>query len=107
MRATSTVTIAADHPALAGHFPGVPIVPGVLLLDETLRALEQEHAPGRIRWRIGRAKFLKPVHPGETLLVEHETLANGSVRFYISSAGAAVAEGTLLPASAEEDPRGQ
>jgi len=29
------------------------------------------------------------------------------VRFYISSAGAAVAEGTLLPASAEEEPRGQ
>ena len=28
MRATSTVTIAADHPALAGHFPGAPILPG-------------------------------------------------------------------------------
>jgi len=51
--------------------------------------------------------LIKRPHPGETLLVEHETLANGSVRFYISSAGAAVAEGTLLPASAEEEPRGQ
>ena len=107
MRACSTVTITADHPALAGHFPGVPILPGVLLLDETLRALEQEQALSRIRWRIGRAKFLKPVHPGETLLVEHEMLSNGSVHFRVSSGGVAVAEGTLLPAPTEEDPRGQ
>lgn len=107
MRASSTVTITADHPALAGHFPGVPILPGVLLLDETLRALEQDEALAATRWRIGRAKFFKPVRPGETLLVEHERLANGSVRFSVSSAGAPVAEGTLLPAAPGDGPRGE
>ena len=40
----TTLTISADHPALAGHFSGVPIVPGVLLLDETLRALEEDES---------------------------------------------------------------
>ena len=69
----TTLTISADHPALAGHFPGVPIVPGVLLLDETLRALEEDESLALTHWRIGRAKFLKPVRPGETLLVEHES----------------------------------
>ena len=99
MRAAITVTIHPDHPALAGHFPGAPILPGVLLLDETLRALEAQDAtlvPGH--WRIGRAKFLKPVRPGETLLLEHEHLPNGSVHFLVSSAGTAVAEGMLVPA---------
>ena len=38
MGAVTTVTIAAEHPALAGHFPGAPILPGVLLLDEMVRA---------------------------------------------------------------------
>lgn len=107
MRASCTVTISADHPALAGHFPGVPILPGVLLLDETLRALEQDEALAATRWRIGRAKFFKPVHPGETLLLERESLPNGSVRFSVSSAGAPVAEGTLLPVTQGDGARGE
>jgi 3-hydroxyacyl-[acyl-carrier-protein] dehydratase len=105
MRAPTMVTIGADHPALAGHFPGVPILPGVLLLDETLRALEQDESLALTHWRIGRAKFLKPVRPGETLLVEHEKLANGSVRFTISSNGKPVAEGMLVPAEASDGER--
>ena len=93
-----SVTIDAEHPALAGHFPGAPILPGVLLLDEMLRAVEQEHAPAGTRWRIGAAKFVKPVRPGETLTLEHEPRPNGSIRFHIASAGHPVAHGVLVPA---------
>ena len=100
MGETITVTIRADHPALSGHFPGMPILPGVLLLDETLRALEQAESLAVTQWRIGRAKFLKPVGPGETLVVEHQRLPNGSVRFTVSSAGHLVAKGMLIPDAA-------
>jgi 3-hydroxyacyl-[acyl-carrier-protein] dehydratase len=93
----TTLTIAAEHPALAGHFPGTPIVPGVLLLDEALRAVEQDQAAGAIRWRIGAAKFVSPVHPGEALTLEHERLGNGSLRFTVSRAGQPVAHGVLVP----------
>ena len=99
MRAAITVTIHPDHPALAGHFPGAPILPGVLLLDE-IAAGAGDYPTQPLQpdaGSIGRAKFLKPVRPGETLLLEHECLPNGSVHFLISSAGAAVAEGTLVP----------
>ena len=34
--------VAADHPALPGHFPGRPIVPGVLLLDAVLQAMRRD-----------------------------------------------------------------
>ncbi len=103
MHLTATLTIPEEHPAFAGHFPGTPILPGVLLLDETLRALERED--GTARWRIAAAKFLKPVVPGEQLQVQHESRPNGSVRFHILSAGVLVATGTLLPAdfTAEHD----
>ena len=42
----------AEHPALQGHFPGTPIVPGVLLLDEALRAAASTQRAADY-WRIG------------------------------------------------------
>ena len=96
MRGTTSFTIGPEHPTLPGHFPGFPIVPGVLLLDEVLRTLEavDRHA----RWRIAQAKFLKPVRPGETLALEQEPGADGTVHFRVLCAGQAVAVGTLIPA---------
>jgi 3-hydroxyacyl-[acyl-carrier-protein] dehydratase len=96
MSPVTTLTIAAGHPALEGHFPGAPIVPGVVLLDEIVLALESEgEAAGG--WRIGAAKFVKPVRPGELLSLERERLANGSIRFSVLRGGQPVAHGLLLP----------
>jgi 3-hydroxyacyl-[acyl-carrier-protein] dehydratase len=100
MSELSTLTIAAEHPALAGHFPGAPVVPGVVLLDEMVRTLESEAGSGGGSWRIGAAKFVKPVRPGEVLTLERERLANGSIRFAVRRAGEPVAHGLLVPVPA-------
>jgi 3-hydroxymyristoyl/3-hydroxydecanoyl-(acyl carrier protein) dehydratase len=90
----TTLTIAAEHPALAGHFPDAPILPGVVLLDEMVRVVERG---GGGRWRIGRAKFVRPVRAGETLTLGHERLPNGSIRFSVLREGEPVAHGVLVP----------
>ena len=89
MSSVTPLTIGAEHPALAGHFPGTPIVPGVVLLDAALRAVELDAATAARRWRIGTAKFVSLVRPGEELMLEHECLANGSLRFSVSEGRAA------------------
>ena len=38
-------TIDPDHPCLPGHFPGRPVVPGVVVLDRVVEALEATHGP--------------------------------------------------------------
>lgn len=96
MAAITTVTIPLDHPALAGHFPGAPILPGVLLLDEMIRAVEAAGELSAGHWRIGSAKFVKPVRPGETLTLRHERLLNGSIACSVLSGGQPVARGVLL-----------
>jgi len=101
MGTVTTLTISAEHPAFQGHFPGAPILPGAVLLDETLRAAQLENSP-RQHWQIGSAKFVKPVRPGEPLTLECERLPSGSLRFAIRSAGRLVANGTLIP-SAQSD----
>ncbi len=64
------VSIGADHPAIAGHFPGRPIVPGVLVLREVLETARD--AMGRVKSVVGlpTVKFTSPLKPGELLTVE-------------------------------------
>ncbi len=63
---TGTFVIAHDHPALPGHFPGRPIVPGVVVLDRVLAAIEAAGAPAVGPLRLPQVKFLQPLLPGET-----------------------------------------
>jgi 3-hydroxymyristoyl/3-hydroxydecanoyl-(acyl carrier protein) dehydratase len=94
---------APDHPAFAGHFPGAPIVPGALLLDEVVNAfmqeLRREQGPDADAGicQISAAKFLSPVGPGETLAVVCSATTIGSTRFDISCGNRKVATGILLP----------
>src|SRR3546814_9281220 len=54
----SGFVIGDDHPALPGHFPGRPIVPGVVILDRVLDAIEAAHGPlGALR--LPQVKFLR------------------------------------------------
>ena len=101
MGTVNALTIAADHPAYAGHFPGLPLLPGVVLLDSALKQITQGTAMSVTQWRIATAKFHSPVHPGTALLLEHESLPDGSLRFSIrrGAGDALVASGLLLPAS--------
>jgi acyl-CoA synthetase (AMP-forming)/AMP-acid ligase II len=55
--------VPVDHPALAGHFPGRPIVPGVLLLDHVLEHIGQ--ALGRRVQQLQQAKFMSALQPEE------------------------------------------
>ncbi|HEX5461328.1 MAG TPA: hypothetical protein VFX20_15295 [Steroidobacteraceae bacterium] len=87
-----------DHPALDGHFPGAPVLPGVVLLDETIRALELTSGGEPRCWRVASVKFLRAVGPGESLVLQQEPLPSGAIRFTILSAGQAVATGVLSPA---------
>lgn len=61
--------ISADHPSLPGHFPGQPIVPGVVLLDRVVEALEQAHG-ALPAMRLPQVKFLKPLLPGQPAEVQ-------------------------------------
>lgn len=97
MTGETTLVIAPDHPAFAGHFPGMPILPGVVLLDAAVHAVSQAlgalGAPAGCQ--ISSAKFLSPVVPGETLSLSWTTSASGSVRFDMACGSRKIATGTL------------
>lgn len=75
--------IAGNHPAYAGHFPGMPITPGVVLLDEAIHAIAIQENLSLTQCRIGNAKFLKPVLPGTPMQLQYEIHTNGNISFQI------------------------
>ncbi|HXI47121.1 MAG TPA: hypothetical protein VNH39_00935 [Steroidobacteraceae bacterium] len=95
MKMHSTLCLAADHPVFAGHFPAFPVLPGALLLDEMLKAIELARGIDLHGWRIRSAKFLEAVRPGETLVLEHEAPAPGLIHFAIRVENRKVTSGTL------------
>ena len=60
--------IKADHPCLAGHFPGNPIVPGVVVLDEIFYALTAWKNNCQIE-HVSTVKFLAPIKPGQQFII--------------------------------------
>lgn len=62
-RVEFSFSVAPDHRSLPGHFPGNPIVPGVLLLDHLIQALEQ--ATGQRLSHLRQVKFISALLPGE------------------------------------------
>jgi 3-hydroxyacyl-[acyl-carrier-protein] dehydratase len=90
-----SIGIAADHPAFAGHFPGMPILPGAVLLDEALRIIEMDLSIDLTQWQLTAAKFLESVRPGDPLTVEHTGTADGGVRFTVRVADRSAVAGTL------------
>ena len=85
-----SVCIPANHPSLPGHFPGEPVVAGVILLDR-LAALLERKGCGALR-RIPAVKFRSPLLPGEVAELQ-VALTGKHVRFCISRHGEIVVSG--------------
>jgi 3-hydroxymyristoyl/3-hydroxydecanoyl-(acyl carrier protein) dehydratase len=90
----STYRLPRTHPALAGHFPGNPIVPGVLLLDEALHVIANSLGIRETDLRLMAIKFLSSAAPDELLHFEHQQLPNGHVRFAYRAPDRLIATGT-------------
>jgi len=87
MKKQKVLSIPMDHPAFAGHFPGTPIVPGVVLLDEVICAIVTDTGLPATNWQVSSVKFLSPLKPGESAIIEHEQSANGAIKFEVLCEG--------------------
>jgi len=87
--------IAIDHPALAGHFPGNPIVPGVLILDEVVQAAEQWR--GRLRLKgVESVKFTSELRPGNVFSINLRSEDLSHIAFECWHDGTRLASGRLV-----------
>lgn len=78
VRAVGSKLVSANEPYFAGHFPGVPVVPGVLLCEALAQLGAQVAAPdgGLALGGVHRARFRRPVVPGDALRLEVTAVAD-------------------------------
>jgi 3-hydroxyacyl-[acyl-carrier-protein] dehydratase len=92
------LSIAADHPVFAGHFPDAPVVPAVLLLSKVLDAADQWLGAPVQPLRLRQAKFPAPWLPGMQVLALLER-AGRQLRFEVRADAQTLALGVFeLPA---------
>ena len=96
---------APDHPALAGHFPQHPVVPGVLLLDAALHRIESAAAADGLGaagppWHIVAVKFHRPVRADESLQLNVAPQADRTLRFELRSGETLAMSGSIARGAA-------
>ena len=94
MSEAARFAIDADHPALPGHFPGRPVVPGVVVLDRVLAAIEAAHGP-LAALRLPQVKFMAPLLPGQVARIELDGAAP-HWKFRVWRGDALLARGELV-----------
>lgn len=88
--------IGAEHPSLPGHFPGAPIVPAVVILDEIVTALGEWRAQSQLAV-IRAVKFLMPLKPDQLFTIYFSPAENSEnkVNFCCRVEGRLIVEGRL------------
>jgi 3-hydroxyacyl-[acyl-carrier-protein] dehydratase len=96
--AANTLCVPAGHPVLAGHFPGRPIVPGVMLLEWVLREAGHRLDRNLAELRIRECKFVEPLLPTETATLSMRIDA-GRCFFTVQRGTAILATGVVVETS--------
>lgn len=80
-RIVGTKNVTINEPFFQGHFPGHPIMPGVLIIEAmaqvaSLLAMKSSNNTGRLIYFMGidKAKFRRPIVPGDQIRIEAELL---------------------------------
>lgn len=73
--------VSINEPFFQGHFPGHPVMPGVLIIEAMAQTgcvlmFSKEENKGKIPLFAGidKARFKKPVYPGDRLIIKVEIL---------------------------------
>jgi len=108
-RALKNVTV--NEPFFQGHFPGYPVMPGVLVIEALVQlsaVLARDHGLTLDLSGISGARFKRQVSPGDQLLLESrmEPVVDGSGSFAVQATveGELAAEARLLAVFAPRAP---
>lgn len=96
MNFSESNVIPETHPSLAGHFPGNPVVPGVVILESVQNAIENWQGKVRLQ-SMPAVKFLNPLFPGHEYTINLEMTENNinTINFTCTEQNNIIAQGSV------------
>ena len=91
---TANFTVPPNHAALPGHFPGNPVVPGVVVLEHVIRVLEDSGVPLPQLRKLKQVKFIEPLLPDQEATVTAE-VGDAALSFSVTRGGRTIAKGAF------------
>jgi 3-hydroxyacyl-[acyl-carrier-protein] dehydratase len=82
-----------DHPSLKGHFPGNPVIPGVVILEKVLHTISQQQTSQT--YKIVMAKFQQPLVPPATLTVHLSEKSENRFNFKARAEATVISTGII------------
>ena len=95
MQTEWAITISEDHPSLAGHFPGHPVVPGVVMLGEVMKVVRLATQQNIEFVGVPSAKFISPLNAGELFTVRLTQQGEGAIEFTCTAGCRLIFAGSL------------
>ena len=96
MAIEKSLVIDPAHPSLTGHFPGNPIVPGVVLLGEILELIGQSLNETLTLSKVPNVKFHSPLRPNELVQLRFDRLPDQVITFSCQVGSRRIASGQFI-----------
>lgn len=101
------LAIDRHHPALSDHFPGHPVVPGVVVLDEVIETLREQQSQRLVITGLPSVKLSSPLLPQEMLTIAVQTEDPETAAFTCRAGTRLVASGSIRFRLLDDSPTGR
>lgn len=95
VRHVTNLAFPSEHPSFPGHFPGNPVVAGVLLIESILAFAEYRLGHPVSVTRVPLVKFQTPLKPDQEVQLEVK-IKGPQLEFAVTLGAATVAKGRLM-----------